>query len=155
MKKRHLAFALLFCCANLLFSQTPSRIAGQIIVQVNPGTSVESLLATAQRSLPKLRLERAVAPSWDIYLLGFEEDDTQSEAVLDAVQHLSGVRFAQWNALVQDRSTTPNDPNWGQQSDMTLIHAPEVWDASTGGLTPSGDTIVVAILEKLLFRFRL
>lgn len=148
MKKHRLAFALLFCCANLLFSQTPGRIAGQIIVQVNPGGSVESLLATAQRSLPGLRLERAVAPSWDIYLLGFEENSTDSEAALDVVQHLPGVRFAQWNAPVQDRSTTPNDPNWGQQTDMTLIHAPEAWDASTGGLTPKGDTIVVAILEK-------
>ncbi len=148
MKKHRLAFALLFCCANLLFSQTPGRIAGQIIVQVNPGTSVESFLASAQRSLPKLRLERPVASSWDIYLLGFEEYDTESDAVLDAVQRLPGVRFAQWNALVQDRSTTPNDPNWGQQGDMTLIGAPEVWDASTGGLTPRGDTIVVAILEK-------
>ncbi len=148
MKKHRLAFALLFCSANLLFSQTSDRIAGQIIVQVNPGTSVETLLSTAHRSLPSLRLERAVAPSWDIYLLGFEENDDNTDALLDAVQHLPGVRFAQWNALVQDRSTTPNDPNWGQQTDMTLIHAPEAWDASTGGLTPKGDTIVVAILEK-------
>lgn len=148
MKKHSLAFALLFCCANLLFSQTSDRIAGQIIVQVNPGGSVERLLATAQRSIPGLRLERAVAPSWDIYLLGFEENGDNADALLDAVQHLPGVRFAQWNALVQDRSTTPNDPNWGQQTDMTLIHAPETWDASTGGLTPRGDTIVVAILEK-------
>lgn len=148
MKKHSLALALLFCCANLLFSQTPDRIAGQIIVQVNPGTSVESLLATAQRSLPGLRLQHPVAPAWDIYLLGFEENGADSEALLDMVQHLPGVRFAQWNALVQDRNTTPNDPNWGQQADMNLIHAPEAWDASTGGLTPDGDTIVVAILEK-------
>ena len=148
MKKHSLAFALLFCCANLLFSQTPDRIAGQIIVQVNPGASVETLLASAQRSLPGLRLQRAVAPSWDIYLLGFEENGTDSEAFLDAVQHLPGVRFAQWNALVQDRSTTPNDPNWGQQANMNLIHAPEAWDTNTGGLSPNGDTIVVAILEK-------
>jgi len=153
MKKHCLALALLFCCANLLFSQTPDRTAGQMLVQINPGASIDALLASARRSLPALRLERPIAPAWDIYLLGFEENDTDAEALLDAVQHLPGVRFAQWNAPVQDRNTTPNDPNWGQQTDMTLIHAPEVWDASTGGVMYSrdsiiGDTIVVAILEK-------
>lgn len=153
MKKHCLAFTLLFGCANLLFSQKHDRTAGQLLVQINPGTSIEPLLSSARRSFPALRLERPVAPAWDIYLLGFEENGTDSETLLDAVQHLPGVRFAQWNAPVHDRNTTPNDPNWGQQTDMTLIHAPEAWDASTGGVMYSrdnvaGDTIVIAILEK-------
>lgn len=31
---------------------------------------------------------------------------------------------------------------------MSVIQAAEAWEASTGGVTPNGDTIVVAVLEK-------
>jgi len=146
MKKLYF-FLAFFCCANFLFSQNTDHISGQILVQLNPGAKPETWLAEVSRSVPGLRLERTVAASWDIYLFGFQETDHDSDAMLDAVQHLPGIRFAQWNAVVEDRET-PNDPNWSQQVDMTLIGAPNAWDASTGGVTPQGDTIVVAVLEK-------
>ena len=147
MKKHILVFICVICGVQLLFSQNSDRIPGQILVQIAPGTSIESLLAGAKRSLPNLRLERSIAPDWDIYLLGFQEKKENFDAVMDRVQHLPNVRFAQWNAAVEDR-TTPNDPNFSQQTDMELIHAPETWDSSIGGVTPRGDTIVVAVLEK-------
>ncbi len=41
----------------------------------------------------------------------------------------------------------PNDPVYINQSDMNLIGMPKAWDISTGGVTASGDTIVVALID--------
>lgn len=48
---------------------------------------------------------------------------------------------------IQWRDTQPNDPGFINQKDMALIAMSKAWDISTGGVTTSGDTIVVAILD--------
>ncbi|HND87735.1 MAG TPA: S8 family serine peptidase [Saprospiraceae bacterium] len=150
MKKLCLAFLLLLVSTPLIIAQTPAGPAsGRLLVQLNPGTDVQHWLKSVAARLPGLRLAKEVARDWDIYLLDAQLLPTaDAEGLLDAVQHLPQLRFAQWDASVQYRSTTPNDPNFGQQIDMSLISAPDAWDAGIGGVTPRGDTIVVAVLEK-------
>lgn len=46
---------------------------------------------------------------------------------------------------------TPNDPVYLNQSGMNLIGMPKAWDITTGGLTATGDTIVVAVLDDGFF----
>lgn len=41
----------------------------------------------------------------------------------------------------------PNDPQWDRQWNLLKIQAPEAWEITTGGLSPNGDTIVVAVLD--------
>jgi subtilisin family serine protease len=96
----------------------------------------------------QFRLIRTVADSWHIYLLGFNPDLEAAEAAKSRVARLAGVQAVQLNHAIPDRSVIPNDPSWSQQGDMELINAPIAWEASTGGLTPAGDTIVIAVLEK-------
>ncbi|HNG89706.1 MAG TPA: S8 family serine peptidase, partial [Saprospiraceae bacterium] len=150
MKKLCLAFLLLLVSTPLIIAQTPAGPAsGRLLVQLNPGTDVQHWLKSVAARLPGLRLAKEVARDWDIYLLDAQLLPTaDAEGLVDAVQHLPQLRFAQWDASVQYRSTTPNDPNFGQQIDMSLISAPDAWDAGIGGVTPRGDTIVVAVLEK-------
>ncbi len=58
------------------------------------------------------------------------------------------VKAAQFNHLVELRSTTPNDPLYTQQWALPRIGTPSVWDITTGGVTACGDTIVVAVLDQ-------
>ncbi|NND34114.1 MAG: S8 family serine peptidase [Saprospiraceae bacterium] len=44
-------------------------------------------------------------------------------------------------------TTTPNDPLFSQQWNLDRIGLTSLWDRTTGGLTPCGDTIVVAVFD--------
>ena len=46
-----------------------------------------------------------------------------------------------------DSRAEPNDPMYGNQWDLELIQANNVWDISTGGKTQHGHDIVLAILD--------
>jgi subtilisin family serine protease len=43
--------------------------------------------------------------------------------------------------------TTPNDPLFSEQWNLDRIGLKSLWDRTTGGLTPCGDTIVVAVFD--------
>jgi hypothetical protein len=91
---------------------------------------------------------KTVAPDWHIYLVGYDAQQMNAETAIAQMRKIPGVITVQQNHRAPDRSVEPNDPNWLQQDDMTLIETPKAWGSSTGGLTPAGDTIVVAVLEK-------
>ncbi|MCB0526963.1 MAG: S8 family peptidase [Saprospiraceae bacterium] len=125
------------------------RRHNELLVQLDAQASPALVLALlGEQAHGPVTIKKAIAPDWHIYLLAFDENRIDPAAFLAAVRRTQGVSLAQWNHRVPDRSTEPNDPEWWRQSDMTLIGAPDAWDVSTGGLTPNGDTIVVAVLEK-------
>jgi len=53
----------------------------------------------------------------------------------------------QKDTAVKLRGTVPNDPLYGEQWDMDRIDCQDAWDITTGGVTSTGDTIVVAVLD--------
>ncbi len=126
------------------------RQPGELLIQLADDADPQRILAALRQGdgpFTTLYLKKTVAASWHIYLLGFEENSSDADALWSLALHTPGIRTAQWNYLVADR-VIPNDERWTQQVDMSLIQAAKAWDASTGGLTPHGDTIVVAVLEK-------
>jgi len=133
-----------------LQAQSVERRAGELLVQLNPETSPATVLFQLKQALPgapDLFWKEPVAPGWHVYLLGFDETRVAPDAVLAAARRLTDVRHAQWNHRAEERNS-PDDPEWYKQGDMELIGMPDAWDVTTGGLTPTGDTIVVAVLEK-------
>ncbi len=127
----------------------PERRPGEIVIQLESTADLSRSLALLNEAgLGTVSLEKSIAPDWHMHLLKFDENRVDPVQFLAAARHTPGIRFAQWNCRVPDRSTEPNDPDWWRQGDMQLIGAPDAWDVSTGGLTPAGDTIVVAVLEK-------
>ena len=130
-------------------TQKPERRSGEMIVQLEPGSSVQEVLELINRSVGGgFSLKQTLAPDWRVYLLQFNENQDKATDLLRKVRQLKGINTAQWNSKVQERNLEPNDPEWWRQGDMTFIKAPEMWAATTGGLTPAGDTIVIAVLEK-------
>ncbi len=82
---------------------------------------------------------------------------TDSDALSD-LKNNPWVKHAQLDHIVTPRQTFPDDVQfsqmWGLHNDGTNgsvedadIDAPEAWDYATGGLTPLGDTIVVAVVD--------
>ncbi|MEL6926878.1 MAG: S8 family serine peptidase, partial [Bacteroidota bacterium] len=67
--------------------------------------------------------------------------------LLQSLQRHPAVLHAQYNQRVQPRKTFPNDERYFEQWHMDIINAPDIWDFTTGGLTPNGDTIVIAMLD--------
>jgi subtilisin family serine protease len=91
-------------------------------------------------------LVKKITKSMPVFLLQFDDQKWEKNALLSRLKGLNTVRIAQANYAVEKR-TEPNDPEFSSQWDMQIIGAPEVWDMTTSGLTSSGDTIVVAILD--------
>lgn len=138
--------ASLLLSAHLFAQSGEIRRTGEILVQMTPGADVRTV--TENRSDVRFRLVETLAPRWNMHLIAFDETNSDPQAALRMVRQLPGVLAAQFNHKSFERDLTPNDTYYNQQLDMDLIHAPEVWSATTGGLTPAGDTIVVAVLEK-------
>ncbi|MFN0014648.1 MAG: S8 family serine peptidase [Saprospiraceae bacterium] len=141
-------FLLSFASAS---AQTVERRTGELLLQLNEEASPATVLYQLKAALPvalDLVWKEPVAPGWQIYLLGFDEKLVSPDVMLAAARRLPDVRNAQWNHRTEERATFPNDPDWFKQDDMELIGMPDAWDVTTGGLSPAGDTIVVAVLEK-------
>ncbi len=127
-----------------------NRQPGELLVQLADDADIQEIIYLINQQngrTSSVFLKKDVAVSWHIYLLGFDESQADADAMWSLALHTPGIRTAQWNYQVQERNT-PNDQKWSQQLDMNLIQAAEAWEVSTGGVTPNGDTIVVAVLEK-------
>jgi subtilisin family serine protease len=152
MKKIYSLFIFSLCVLVSSFSQQLLRETDrkEILVQVQPGTDVEELLVKteAQSEEPAgLQIKKYVAPDWGFYLFSFE-NTAGKDALLKTIRQQPQVISAQWNQPVQFRETTPNDPLFPNQWDMERIQLSKVWDMATGGTTPLGDEIVIAVLDR-------
>ncbi len=144
-----LIFGLFTAC--MAMSQSLERRSGELLLQLRADASPNTVLFELKKTAPgleSLNWKNVVAPEWQMYLLGFDESRIDPVALLSAARRMPDIQTAQWNHRAFERVTQPNDADWWQQDEMTLIGMPQAWDVTTGGLTPAGDTIVVAVLEK-------
>ncbi len=131
--------------------ETPERRSGEILVQLMPGADLTTVLADLNRQtsfVAAISLKKTPAPKWRIHVLQFDETALEADVLLTAARKHPGIQLVQLNYKTEERNTEPNDTEWWRQDNMALINAPKAWDASTGGVTPAGDTIVLAVLER-------
>jgi len=143
-------------------AQTPGREPGQILVSLETGKNPNSLIRrfTENFEARQVKAER-IADLMNIWLLKISDgDDMESLKWLRAQPE---VQVAQFNFLFNERSNPPNnllpdDPLFSQQwqyvnngaNGGTInadLDADLAWDIATGGVTPAGDTIVVAVID--------
>ncbi len=158
-------FSLCSLLSILLFpilaeAQEKNYESGQLLVRVHDKSGLRALvtdLAEYNGRPSEARITQSVSPHMNIWVLQFDES-IDEKAFLETVQRHPAVHTAQVNHKVSMRSTEPNDPLFGTQwqyvntgqsggtpgADIDMDLA---WDITTGGLTPNGDTIVVAILD--------
>lgn len=161
MKKIYvLIFTLLIFISNITVAQETNIVPGNLLVMVNSDAAATQLtkeLSAINGISTNLKVERTLSESMHIYLMTFDETVVNSNLFLKAVQKNHLVKIAQFNHTFQER-IIPNDTQFGVMWDMhntgmsggiadADIDAIEAWDITTGGLTPDGDSIVVAVVD--------
>ncbi|HSF88204.1 MAG TPA: hypothetical protein VLA46_02240, partial [Saprospiraceae bacterium] len=148
---------LLTAFTTLTAQQLDHRL-GYILVQVEKGASPAELLKdNASRIRGDLFQDRVISKRLGIYLIRFDHSRIHEGQLLSQLRADKNVRTAQFDHLPTLR-TEPEDPqflsqwqwlNTGQTGGMTDadIDADEAWNITQGGVTASGDTIVVAIID--------
>jgi subtilisin family serine protease len=150
MKKQVL---LLLCCVTLISTvlMAQNRQSGQLLVRLGGESTIENVVTHLSRTAQTtVSVERVLAPRWRIFLLQYDEATLgiSTQQLLRSTRSTAGVVAAQWNHSVAERNVEPNDPEWLDQVSLRQVGMPRAWENTTGGLTPAGDTIVVAVLEQ-------
>ncbi len=143
------------------FSENKNHVRGEILFQMNKKLDVERW--TLEKILnPKSTLRpsmsdsvfqknisvREIGNAENIFALKFDENVYDENENLKSLQADTAVKWAQFNYFVEARSTTPNDSLYNRQWYLRTMKAAQAWDFGTGGITPCGDTIVVAVIDR-------
>ena len=124
-------------------------LPGDLLVMTQSGADVNDIvsdLAVLEGTNTGLRIQQEVSAPMRTWLLRFDTQATTQWNMLRAVLHHPAVLLAQNNHVVKER-IVPNDPQYGQVWHHQNIDSEAAWDISTGGVTATGDTIVVCIIE--------
>ncbi len=160
MKKKLLLALLLLPTFFALAQSSLRHKAGELLVSLHPFAKIENLQANLQaRYGENLRCEaKLVSETMNIWHITYDNRVVGEEDIRAQVQQNKAVKIVQYNHELQFRNT-PNDSLLGKQwqwinttnsSSSTAdadIDAELAWDITTGGVTPKGDTIVVAIID--------
>ncbi|HMC96714.1 MAG TPA: hypothetical protein VKG92_03620, partial [Flavobacteriales bacterium] len=141
--------ALGLLASPIVSAQGPAYVPGDLLVMLQPGTSATTLVAdlgTVNGASTGLHVVREVSIPMRAWLLHFDETHMAQDVMLRALWNHPAVQLAQNNHTVKER-IVPNDAQYGQQWHHQNIGSEAAWDITTGGVTATGDTIVVAIME--------
>lgn len=150
-------FFLLFFAASSAFSQDFSRSAsktpyvpGELIVMFYENVKPEAVVrqfAHTRSGSTGIKHNTVLSELSNIHLFSFDEAAVNGDQLLRNIRGVRYVRAAQFNHFVEERSTAPNDPQFGSQWHHDNIDSELAWDITTGGTTANGDDIVVAVIE--------
>ena len=140
--------------------QDTTVIQGSLIVMLHKSEYsklIETTFSKIQGVSTGLKMESTLSDDMHIFTFQFDADKINPQLVLNVLRLSPLVKLAQFNHKVQFRNT-PFEPLFSQQWNMyntgqnsgsvgADVSAKEAWDISTGGLTSTGDTIVVAVID--------
>lgn len=137
-------------------AQENSYVDGELLVQLKPEVNIQDLLDRHKNI--GLTANELLWSGLRIWWLTFDEQVVSAQNALDGVRANQDVTFAQLNHYITLRSTIPDDPRFGEQWALNNIgqtggtadadiDGPEAWDIATGGVTTTGDQIVVAVID--------
>ena len=144
MKKNYLLlFWLFLLCPSALFAQANPI---EIIAKFPAKTNVLAWQAShLQKETTHIYFEELVSTRFNLALLSYDAAQLNFDQVKELLTD-----DVLWVAPNQSNVTSramPNDPLFTTQWGLTDIGAEAFWDINTNGLTFSGDTIVVAVME--------
>ncbi len=137
--------------SNLLFAQKKGFVNGELIVHFQKGFDYKSYFnnINSENSSSLIQLKETLDSDWNFHLVTFDTMNYSNEEILYKVNKSKNVLSVQLNEIASTRSVEPNDPLYlnKQKWVMDKIHAPELWDLTTGGKTSCGDEPVIAVLD--------
>ncbi len=128
-----------------LFGQYENAISNQVLVRMQENQDPHLMLKNVPTHF-ELIVETILSQHADIWLLAFNDEQTDLDEVLTVLQRESSILYVQPNRKVELRAA-PNDPLFGNQWHHNNIQSQLAWDITTGGTTENGKEIVVALIE--------
>ena len=161
-KNHRFQFLIVLIFIGLFFSnQTSAQSefhAGEFIVQLQGNQSAAILERQINNQFPNwnFKADRILSKRFHIWL--FKANPGIEAEIIKTLQNNPKVLLAQVNHQVQLRNTVPNDISYTQQWSLNNtgqsggtpgadIDAELAWDISTGGVTATGDTVVIAVID--------
>jgi hypothetical protein len=161
------ALLLIFFTCFQMDAQTAMPIPHELLAGIVPGASLGSLLdrfGSETTTWGKLVPVRKISKSMNVWLFRLDTSAITAEVALEWMRRQPEVGLAQYNFEWNTRqpqsveNILPNDPLIGQQWQYVNtgvnggvfdadLDADQAWDISTGGVTPAGDTIVIAVID--------
>ena len=161
MTKKYFALLFLFFGGLLsIHAQKSNHVSGQLIVQCVPHQTPDKVVKNIQLlgGVPtQLRVVRELSAPMNAWLLQFNPQ-VDEQKMLYAVESDPSIQLAQFNHLIHQRDTVPNDSLYANEWQLHNtgagggtagddIDAQLAWDVTTGGVTANGDTIVACVVE--------
>ncbi|NND08112.1 MAG: S8 family serine peptidase [Saprospiraceae bacterium] len=125
-------------------SQSEDQGPAELIIQLSPYTSTTQVFN--QHARAKKSHTAVLSKRKNIHLLSVPAGEDVG-ALIDELSTRPDVLYVRRNRRMQKRGgfATPNDPFFSSQWNLARIGLPELWDRTMGGITPCGDTIVIAV----------
>lgn len=153
---------LIFLAPRWCSAQSGAHLPGQILISLRPDVQPDLLLRRMAEDISRTATaSKKVSGLLNVWLLS--TDPVHESVVLEWLQRQPEVRLAQFNHPVDLRDSgfnalLPDDPLFPQQWQYINtganggvpdadLDAELAWNITTGGLTPAGDTIVVAVID--------
>lgn len=152
LQRLHTAGMICLCCLFLSITPvTAQEVPGELLVWWKSKATADSSLHLLQVQQPELSLRNMAQLSRQPFIQRLRYNVEASASLPQLLETLHANPAAQWvqaNHYIQWRHHTPNDPLFAsKQKHLQHIGAPQAWKYSTGGISPNGDTIVVAIID--------
>ncbi len=147
---KHIILAIAVVLTTMVSAQ--NFVPNQLIVQFEPGVTPQAWADQSTSTTgAELMVVKPISERMRIYLLE-ASNPVDASSLAKVVSELDGVQVAQVNHTNLEFRALPNDPNYATQWSLSSgapgrIYAPEAWDIATGGTTPYGDEIVVAVID--------
>lgn len=140
-------------------SSDHGRNPGQLLIQLKSPDSPQMMTGLLESfSGAGLQPSKLLSGHMNIWLFLFDSAASDADVLLEKIRQHPSVSLAQFNHRVQNRELIPDDPSfvneWGLKNTGQMngtagadIRATYAWDITTSGVTASGDTIVVAMID--------
>ncbi|MCK9399357.1 MAG: S8 family peptidase [Bacteroidales bacterium] len=167
MKKIFTLIAIILLIPFLI-SQKPPRngdkpyVEGQIMIKLRSDLPQrqQQMLQEVLADFKSVNLDMVekLSGRLNIFLLRYNPGVTDDDRLLKEIKVHPDVELAQFNHYIQQRELIPSDEFFGLQWNMhntgqtggtndADIDGPEAWDLGNSGVTATGDTIIVAIVD--------
>ena len=156
MKLPHILIFLLLCQSTLAFGQEPKSVdetraqatyvENEFIIWLEKGVDASAFAVQSNAGITPKRL---LSKRLNIWLFEISDNAESREAKMDRLSNSPDVRVIQNNHTnIYMREAIPDDPSYYRQWAPRVMQLPQAWEAfTTGGVTATGDTIVVAVVD--------
>ena len=121
-------------------------VENEFIIWLEQGVDASNFAIQSNAGITPKRL---LSQRLNIWLFETNDRAESHEAKMDRLSKNPNVRVVQNNHTnIQLRESIPDDPYYYQQWAPAIMQLPQAWESfTTGGVTATGDTIVVAVID--------